>query len=164
MPLLQKESVLYTYHQVKQQFSNLSDIQLNEYLSIASTTGTISKLINNDALKIYKQLLNVMYTTNKASAKLYKLIEANFSILEQLEIFSILFKNLIDKLLKIKLLNITSIIPIENRIAETVNINIQLLITMDQEIDSFIYATKTFGLDTKTVVLVIINKIKGFIK
>ncbi|NRA73748.1 MAG: AAA family ATPase [Rickettsiales bacterium] len=151
------------YHQIKQQFSNLSDVHLNEYLSLASTTGVISNLINNDTLKSYKQLLEMMYATKGASAKLYKFIETNFSTLEQLDIFSILIKNLINKLLKAKLLNIPSIISIENKIAESITVtNIQPLIKTEQEIDSFIYAVKTFGLDNKTVVLVIINKIKSF--
>ena len=148
--------------QIKQQFPNLSDTQLDEYLSISSTSAATAELINNNVLEIYKQLLELLQTKSKASTKLYKFIEQNFATLGQLEYFHILIKNLIYKALKTKISGSISIIPIENKIAKIMTKKTtHLLLSIDQEIDSFIANSKTLGLDIKTVVLVMINKIKS---
>jgi DNA polymerase III delta prime subunit len=89
---------------IKQQLPELSDDQLDEYLSISHAPRTIVELANNNVLKIYKELLEFLCEKNKASAKLHSFIEKNFSTLEQLELFQILTKSLLYKAIKTGLL------------------------------------------------------------
>jgi DNA polymerase III delta prime subunit len=124
---------------IEEQFPDISDPELDEYFSISSQQDIISELINNDALKIYGQLLDFLQLPpTLASTKLYKFIEKKFSTLEQLEIFQTLI---------IKVLRSAN--------------NIEKLLLIEKEMGYLISNAKTFGLDVKTVVLIMLCKIRA---
>ena len=154
-------SISAIHLQIKQQFPNLSDTQLDEYFFISSISGTITAL-TSDTLEIYKQLLKLLQIKSRIPTNLYKFIEENFATLKQLETLHILIKNLIHKTLKAQISSPISIISTENKVIKKMTTkNTRLLLSINQEMDSFMTNSKTLGLDIKTVALVMVNKIKS---
>jgi DNA polymerase III delta prime subunit len=131
---------------LKRKLKGTSDSELDEYLSLSQNAGVVVELFNNNALEIYNELLKLLQMKSNASTDLYKFIEKNFSTLEQVEIFRILIKNFLHSYIK------------------TNKKNLHKLFSVDQEINSLLFNAKTFGLDVKSVVLIIICKVSSLTK
>lgn len=146
--------MLYQY--IKEKFPHLSKENITQYLSFTTRLNILYNLIENNALSIYEQILNFLHEMD--ITKLYKFIEKNFTNSDQLEIFYILIKNLIHKIIKSQTITINSTISIENKIL-TQNINIQQIFAINKQIDIWQCNTKIFGLDSKIIVLIAMNKL-----
>jgi hypothetical protein len=141
-----------THQIVKRSLPDIADSVLNGYLALSQNHGTVLALVNNNALVLYEEMPEFFKIGDKASTVLYEFIEKYFSTLEQLEIFQILIKHLIHKAI------------VNSSLPRSVRNDAGKLSQLDKEIDSLLLNSKTLGLDVKTVVLIVMYKVKTLVE